>query len=712
LLFLLGLWLVLGLTLSVLAARARDWFDMTDELRYERLAISIARSHSLVPRIHGVDIHSFSQLYPLLLAPIFAHGLVPHDLRDAHVLNAWVISSSCIPAYLLAGRVTTREWPPLLAALLTVLAPWILYSTMLMTEVAAYPAFLWALLALHGTLTRPSKRADVLALLGLAVAFFARTELLVLVFVAPVAAIVFELGRGPARRAPGKVVRTHPVLTGAYAVLAVGGVVLWRAGRLADIFGVYGVYARTNQLLPPGFFGSFAQHLSTLSLGLGVLPVLAGGAWLVANVVRPPAFTERHAFACAAGVAVLGVLVQATNFDVRYTGYVHDRFLMYLAPLFVIAMLCWLEARPPAWTFAVPTVLLVAGFAAGSLPAFTWSEFTQLDPDSPISKIFEPLSKLAGGLTGARILLVAFTFGAALLLAFAGNRRFVRVVSVVFVVIAVPATTAFIFTRFFDTKDWAVRPISASEAGVFDWIDQTVGTHANVSMVPFPVDSDYFISQQRWRDLEFWNTSLDRDIHFGPDVFEYTGIWFPKLYLSVDPATGYLSASPTRWVAQSDKETRVGIAGPVRAESEDVLLIDAGARWRAAWMTFGLYDDGWTRPGIPTRIRVFPAKGQQHREIRYLTIEVRPPDDIGSTHVSLVSNVARWSGTVTDAATTSAGVRVCVPPTGFTQVRLTTPLDTAIPGDLDTLAASNAPRRGGVFLGSIALAGEIGGRCS
>jgi hypothetical protein len=60
--------------------RVRDWFDMTDELRYERLAISIARTHSLVPRIHGLDVQSFSQLYPLLIAPIFAHGYVPHDL--------------------------------------------------------------------------------------------------------------------------------------------------------------------------------------------------------------------------------------------------------------------------------------------------------------------------------------------------------------------------------------------------------------------------------------------------------------------------------------------------------------------------------------------------------------------------------------------------------------------------------------------------------
>ena len=73
----LGLWAVSGVVLSELTGRVHDWFDMTDEMRYERLAISIARTHSLVPTIHGVDIQSYSQLYPLLIAPFFAHGLVP-----------------------------------------------------------------------------------------------------------------------------------------------------------------------------------------------------------------------------------------------------------------------------------------------------------------------------------------------------------------------------------------------------------------------------------------------------------------------------------------------------------------------------------------------------------------------------------------------------------------------------------------------------------
>ena len=80
------------------------------------LAISIARTHSLVPRIHGVNIESYSQLYPLLIAPFFRHGLVPHNVETVHQANAWIMSSACIPAFFLARRVTGVDYSPALFA--------------------------------------------------------------------------------------------------------------------------------------------------------------------------------------------------------------------------------------------------------------------------------------------------------------------------------------------------------------------------------------------------------------------------------------------------------------------------------------------------------------------------------------------------------------------------------------------------------------------
>src|SRR5437867_7932671 len=98
---------------------------MTNELLYERRAISAAQSLSPVPRLRGEVIQSFDQLYPLLIAPAFRHGFVPHDLIQAHFLNAWIMSSACIPAFLLARRATGRSWAAYLLALLSVTIPWI-----------------------------------------------------------------------------------------------------------------------------------------------------------------------------------------------------------------------------------------------------------------------------------------------------------------------------------------------------------------------------------------------------------------------------------------------------------------------------------------------------------------------------------------------------------------------------------------------------------
>jgi Dolichyl-phosphate-mannose-protein mannosyltransferase len=177
---LVALWAGLAFVLSLVTAQVADWNAMTDELVYERLAIAIGQTHSVLPRLHGELVRSLAQLYPLSISPYFVHGYVPEDLRNAHIWNAWLMSSACIPAFLLARRVTARRSTAYALALLTVCLPWIVYSTTLLTEVAGYPAFLWAILGMHKALTEPSPRNDVRAVLGLALAFFARTQFLLL----------------------------------------------------------------------------------------------------------------------------------------------------------------------------------------------------------------------------------------------------------------------------------------------------------------------------------------------------------------------------------------------------------------------------------------------------------------------------------------------------------------------------------------------------
>ena len=106
---LVALWLVLAGGLAALTSQVADWYVMTDELLYERLAISIVKLGSPLPHIHGELIANVNQLYPLLLAPLFHDRLVPPALHDAHVLNAFVMSSVCLPTFLLARDVTRSK---------------------------------------------------------------------------------------------------------------------------------------------------------------------------------------------------------------------------------------------------------------------------------------------------------------------------------------------------------------------------------------------------------------------------------------------------------------------------------------------------------------------------------------------------------------------------------------------------------------------------
>ena len=225
-----ALWLGLGAGLAALTSQVADWYVMTDELLYERLGIAIGQLHSPLPHVHGELIGNVNQLYPLLLAPLFAGRLVPSALHDAHILNAFLMSSACIPAFLLARRVMPGSRLAYAVAALSVGIPWIALSSFLMTEALAYPVFLWAVLALQNATVSPSVRNDGILLVAVAVAVFSRTQFAVLLVVIPLALL---LNRLSLRR----LVSEHRLLVVVYAALAVVALVLLGLGELSRALG-------------------------------------------------------------------------------------------------------------------------------------------------------------------------------------------------------------------------------------------------------------------------------------------------------------------------------------------------------------------------------------------------------------------------------------------------------------------------------------------
>src|SRR5438132_14168093 len=94
---LLALWLATACGLQLLTTRVADWFVMTDELLYERLAISIAHGRSPLPRVHETLVPNVNQLYPLLIAPLFDDRRIPPSVHAPPLLTAFVVACADIP---------------------------------------------------------------------------------------------------------------------------------------------------------------------------------------------------------------------------------------------------------------------------------------------------------------------------------------------------------------------------------------------------------------------------------------------------------------------------------------------------------------------------------------------------------------------------------------------------------------------------------------
>jgi hypothetical protein len=722
-----ALWVAAAIGLSAVTGRVSDWYDMTDELVYERLAISVARSGSLLPRINGSFVRSLDQLYPWLIAPLFRRGSVPADLHNAHLLGAWVMSSACIPAFLLARRVTGKATVGLLIAVLSLTLPWMIYSAFLLSEVVAYPVFLWTLLAIQAAAVRPSMRNDLLTLVALALAFLARSEFVCLLAVPPpvLFARAFAAGRGRpparARRALRRLVRDNTLLVSVYVAIVLAAVgYAAGGGRLLDL-SIYGQQIN-GPTVPPGFAAGLAGSLAQVALSVGLLPFIIAFGWLLSQLVRPSASSEQQVFAWLGAVTTGVITLEVTRFDLGVGPYLFDRYLFYLVPVVLIAFVCALSDRSLRRSSLLPGLLIVcAGFTFAFQAAFTWSDPAgRVDPDTPISILYGPIVAATGSREGAQVALV--TAAIALTVMFlvttrtARSRARVSVLLLAALVLGLPLETGYVFTRVLGHDSYSGRPLTgaASATAGLGWVDAAVGTQANVTMIPYTVSTSYFVTLNYWRDLEFWNKSVDRDAEYpSTGLYAFTGVWFPKLGLQFNPATGAVNRSPSPYVVQSINESRFQIAGNVQAQTGQAMLIDAVEPWHLAWLSFGLSDDGWLQPHRSARIRVYSSTGQHGSRIHFLSIQVWAPSGVVHRPFVVGSDLVSRREFVSDTGTTFVNtLPVCVPARGYSDVTVKASGESTIPGDMSSLSSSLGTRTGSVYLADISVSKTVGGRCS
>jgi hypothetical protein len=520
----------LGLTLSgVVLAAAALWGTLGhqlevptvfgDELIHWDASRSLASGDGLSVRDGG---YGFGPVYPALLVPV--HLLTADDLRAyqwARLWNALLFAFAAVPVYFLARRLLEPGWS-LACAAFAVAIPSALYTGFVMTEAAAYTACCLALLALARCLERPTVAAQLLTIFAIALATGVRLQLAAL-GIALVAALPlrFVLSRGLRLPRGADLAHVWPLLvvlglaTFALAVrIAIGNPLegygdLWRSYDAVEV-------ARWSW-----------RALAGLAVYLALVPLVLAPAALAALASR----ARRGDPAAAASVAlflsvniVLVLVVGAFSSTEYGIGFLHDRYLFYVAPLWIVLTAWWAANRVPlrpVWlgVGAALTLVLLA-----TLPPYLLNDDGGRRFDAIASALPSELAvRLASASAPARwSLVVAGVVAIAIVIALTRLPRWLVLVPVA---VAFGLNAGFAWnTRIDAARNQTFAPMNA---GTTAWVDRAVPAGVTVATLAGGVPIE---TRDALRLTEFFNATI------GP---------------AYDIATGYaptLSSTPVRVV--------------------------------------------------------------------------------------------------------------------------------------------------------------------
>jgi hypothetical protein len=317
-------------------AHSTPWV-FSDELELTQLARSIADTGH--PARRGMP-YGFHTLWTYLTAPAW----LIHDVQRAYdtikYMGTVVMTATVFPAYGIA-RMVVGKWPALFAATASVSIPAIAYSSIIVEEPLAYFYSTLCLYLIMRALVRPARLTIALAIVACAIAPAVRGELGMLLVVLLLAAVFLvwrsnQLTRWRARWSLAD-------WTGFAVVLVTAAIVL------SAVIGHHSY----EWLIATGFYKSRILHLGlhaagALTIGLGVLPVVAGLAMLWRT---PGEVTTRplRAFRCLLLAALIGygvyTGVKAAWVSTVFGTYTYERNLIYIAPLLFVGAAIWLERR-------------------------------------------------------------------------------------------------------------------------------------------------------------------------------------------------------------------------------------------------------------------------------------------------------------------------------------------------------------------------------
>jgi hypothetical protein len=473
-----------------------------DELIHWDASRSLAAGDGLRVREGG---YGFGPVYPALLVPV--HLLADDDLTAyqwARLWNALLFALAAIPVYLLARRLLEPGWS-LVCAGLAAAIPSALYTGFVMTEGAAYAACCLALLAFAWCAERPTVGSQLFALGSLALAAGVRYQLASLGVALVVALLVrFLLVRSRARMR-AQLARVWPLLV----VLGIAAAALAVRAALGNPLAGYGDLWRSydvGEVLRWSW-----RALAGLGLYLALVPLLVAPAALLA-LAREARRGDRAAGAfvglfLAVNAVLLGVVgaFSSTEFGI---GFLHDRYLFYVVPLWLVLTVSWVADRSPLGPIMFAAGALLALALLWTLPTYLLNDDGGRRFDAIAAALPSELAGLAGRSEPSRWSLAAAALAAAALVVLAARFAHWVVLVPIAVVFALGAGIAW------DTRIEAARndTFAPMDAGTTAWVDGAVPDGAEVATLAGGVP---IATRDALRLTEFFNASIGRAYDLG-----------------------------------------------------------------------------------------------------------------------------------------------------------------------------------------------------
>jgi hypothetical protein len=332
-------------------------FIMVDELIWADIARGLADAGR--PLVRGEADPGYGIVYPLVISPAY---VLFHRLPDAYAavktINAVAMSLAALPAYFLARRVA-GERLSLLAALAAVAVPSLVYTGTVMTENVFYPLFLVVALMLVLVLERPTTSRVALLVGFVALAYATRVQALAIVPAVLLAPALFSVFDGTSLRFT---LFRYRLVYGAFVALGLValGVQLLTGHSPRDLLGAYSPVGHASYQARD-VVRYLVWHVAELSLYLLVIPLAA----TIVLVARARSLKRRLQAFLAATLALTVCLVPAVAaFASVFSARIEERNTFYVAPLFVIALIAWVEVgaprpRPLAAVAATASALVV-----------------------------------------------------------------------------------------------------------------------------------------------------------------------------------------------------------------------------------------------------------------------------------------------------------------------------------------------------------------